>query len=1013
MPWLDQALDISPDQHEAWLAAQDMATDLRADLARLLAQRRAMNAQGFLQGDDVGPKLSGVLPEQGDGDGLQGDAPQAQAPTLQDGLFKGDLIGPWRLLRLLGQGGMSVVWLAERDDGQVRRQVAIKLPHAGPGQDLLAARLRRERDFLAALEHPHIARLYDVGVTPQGVPYMALEFVDGQPIHTHCHTQQLPLQQRLQLFLQVLDAVQHAHQQLVLHRDLKPGNILVTSDAQVKLLDFGIAKLIRGTDGPDASGTAPSTELTQHSGQVLTPDYAAPEQIAGQPLTTASDVYALGVILFELLTGQRPYRLPRGTRGALEDAILAAEVRRPSTVWLDRDVSTLHPDAATTPELARHFGSTPARLAQRLRGDLDLIVAKALQKDPARRYPSAEALAQDIRRHLAREPITAQPDSRWYRARKYVQRHAWALGAVGAVVGALSVGLGLALWQASEARQEAAKAKAIQGFLVGLFENGDVEQPDALRKRQQTVQDLLVGSAKALGGQLKEQPQVRAELQGVLGRLLHNLALGDEAIAVRQQRVAQLQALNAPPAELAQAWRELADSQDMRGDVKAAGESLRQGLALCREAGMKPPALCWGMQAALGWQDVLAGKLDQARAQIEPALAQLRQLAPGSEQLAEALVYEGDALSNANQADAAYALYQASMGIRAKLWGARSVRLARERYLLGMSLWSQGRLGLAKRELAQAESDMRKSMGPEHTNTLAIALQRGCLEVLVNLDPEGMNRVKYAARKLIERHHDIDPRTHFDAENGLGQSLLYQGDLAAAYPHLVNALDLSHQLSGTMADGGAPDLNLAWYFQDTGQFARARQLLLDAISRLTQARGANHPLLADLESRVKGLNLAEGIPKSSGIQKSEVRQRPVTAESDPAALMTMGDFNAALPLIDLQLDSVRSMAIGDTYQATRYAAYDLKGRYLAGTGNCESALALYRQALATLQHAHADSPYVMLTHARMGQCLLTLGRRGEALNEWRIASRRVLAQPKLGPQMLKEVRVLQQSLGAF
>jgi tetratricopeptide (TPR) repeat protein len=328
-------------------------------------------------------------------------------------------------------------------------------------------------------------------------------------------------------------------------------------------------------------------------------------------------------------------------------------------------------------------------------------------------------------------------------------------------------------------------------------------------------------------------------------------------------------------------------------------------------------------------------------------------------------------------------------------------------------LWSQGRLGLAKRELAQAESDMRKSMGPEHTNTLAIALQRGCLEVLVNLDPEGMNRVKYAARKLIERHHDIDPRTHFDAENGLGQSLLYQGDLAAAYPHLVNALDLSHQLSGTMADGGAPDLNLAWYFQDTGQFARARQLLLDAISRLTQARGANHPLLADLESRVKGLNLAEGIPKSSGIQKSEVRQRPVTAESDPAALMTMGDFNAALPLIDLQLDSVRSMAIGDTYQATRYAAYDLKGRYLAGTGNCESALALYRQALATLQHAHADSPYVMLTHARMGQCLLTLGRRGEALNEWRIASRRVLAQPKLGPQMLKEVRVLQQSLGAF
>ncbi len=1002
MPLLDKALDLPPSERTQWLSTlQEVDGDTLAALQQLVAEREALDADGFMA---QGPALSDVPALLPQGDDAQ--APTSGGGAEQLGFFAGDLLGPYRLLRELGQGGMSVVWLAERYDGQLRRQVALKVPHAGPGQAALAERLKRERDILAGLAHPHIARLYDVGVTPQGLPFLALEYIEGQTLLAHCESHRLGLRDRLKLFLQVLSAVQHAHTQLVLHRDLKPGNILVNAQGEVKLLDFGIAKLLQG----DGTGAASSTELTQHHGHVLTPDYAAPEQIAGSPLTTASDVYALGVILFELLTGQRPYRLPRGTRGALEEAILATDPRRPSQVWLEADVQTHHVAPVTMGDLAEAFGSNPRRLHQALRGDLDVIVATALQKQPQRRYATAEAFAQDIRHHLVHEPIAAQPDSRWYRTRKYVQRHAWALTAVAAVVTALSVGLGLALWQAQAARHEAAKANAIKDFLIGLFENGDVEQPDALLKRQQTVEQLLAHSAQALSTELQDQPAVRADLQGVLGGLLHNLSIGDAAIAVRQDRVKQLQAMGAPLAEQAQAWRDLAESQDQRGDTTGVQRSLDQGLALCR--GAAPQVLaCHSLRIKQAGVWLLARRLKDALAEVDQAVAVLRQVAPRSEALAEALVARGDVLTVQNQSDDAYACYQEALALRATLWGPKSVRLARDRYLLAYGLWSQRRLTQAAEQFTQAWRTMGQALGPDHTNTLVIELQMGRLMVLRSNSAEGHDHIEHAAKALRAREAELDPRTVFWIESAQGEAALYDGRLADAQPHLRRALALSEGVRQQMTDDGIPEAQMAWYLQDTAQYDEARRLLHQAQTRLRRTLPLDHPSLAYLAEAQAGVALAEGelehawtlLSKARGSQDERESEfgsyKHYLSTAEAAVLIARGDAAQAQATVLAQYRAMHKTPAAEQYLSARFAATEQVGRLYSALDRCDQALPYFEEALALMSASSPVNPRLALTRARYGRCLLQQGRSGPAREQAQWVKRALEANGLLSQQL--------------
>ena len=450
---------MAPAQLSEWLAAlEQREPTLAAILSALFASHEACAAAGFLEAQ--GP-LAGEL---------------ASVVLAEPGLI-GKQFGPYRVLSLLAHGGMGSVWLAERADGLFTRQVALKLIHSALTGRMITERFAREREILADLNHPNIARLLDAGLAVDGQPYLALEYIAGTPLTTYCDEHRLSIRERLELFRQVLSAVQYAHAHLVVHRDLKPSNILVTDDGQPHLLDFGIAKLL-------TEGEVKETELTQLGGRALTPDYAAPEQIAGAPITIAADVYALGVMLYELLTGERPYRLKRDTRSALEEAILQADPAPPSR-------------KAESEAAASARATSAKKLARTLKGDIDTIVVKSLKKSPTERYATANAFGEDIERFLRGDVVLAQRDSVAYRAIKFARRYRVAIAVISLVILTLAGGLAATTyeaWVAATQRDAALQARsaALQAQLRSLTQTAAARLRNAdVRGAMGTILEVL------------------------------------------------------------------------------------------------------------------------------------------------------------------------------------------------------------------------------------------------------------------------------------------------------------------------------------------------------------------------------------------------------------------------------------------------------------------------------------------------------------------------------------------
>jgi serine/threonine protein kinase len=499
-PFLDHAMDLEPAARAAWLVGLETTqAELARTLREMLSEREALNAKGFLSGsalpptrlDTLVPMLAQMLPSVAQSIAAEGEAPAVSA---------GAVLGPYRLLREIGHGGMSYVWLAERCDGHLTREVALKLPFTGPGRVQMAERFKRERDILATLTHPNIARLYDAGVSAQGQPYLAMEYVNGTAITRYCDLARLSIRERLKLFLQVLTAVEFAHTHLILHRDLKPSNILVTERGRVVLLDFGIAKLI-------SHERRPETPITEFAGRILTPDYAAPEHISGGSLGTTADVYSLGVVLFELLAGSRPFGQQPDSPRALEDAILTRTAPRPSQLAMRAGVAA-----------ARN--TMPGKLAHLLEGDLDTIVLKALKKAPHERYQSIDAFARDISNYLGNRPVSARPDSAWYRSRRFVTRYRWQVAAVSVMLFAIVAGGATSMWQASVAARQLDRAVALSSRNVAINDFMKMLIIEAASSEKPvTVSEMLDRSEKLALARTGDRPEDRAAILYALAGL--------------------------------------------------------------------------------------------------------------------------------------------------------------------------------------------------------------------------------------------------------------------------------------------------------------------------------------------------------------------------------------------------------------------------------------------------------------------------------------------------------------
>ena len=869
----------------------DAALDLPA------AERAAYVVEAAAGDPRLAAEVQALLRAHDRADGVLDGGPAAPAAAVPE-LPEPRRIGPYRILGELGRGGMGLVYAAERDDGQFQRRVAIKVLRADADPSL-KARVVAERQILASLDHPHIARLLDGGITDDGRPFLVMEHVDGLPIDVYADRMRLTVEERIALFVMVADAVQHAHRNLIVHRDLKPTNILVTSRGEVKLLDFGIAKLLNPALGPHRA------PITRYGERALTPEFAAPEQIRGEPVTTATDVYSLGVVLYRLLVGRHPYRFDDDSMASVVEVVARGRPRPPSEAVLRPAES----GEATSAEIAEARRSTPSRLAHRLRGDLDAIVLYALRKEPVDRYGSPDLLVRDLQRHVNGRPVEARKGVQGYRTRAFLRRNRFALAGAAIIALSLITGAGAALWQAGlasgerdRAEEALAHANEMAGFLMGLF-----SVPDAADRRLEeiTAADLLRRGLLRIE-ELESQPLVQARMLEVVGDVHRQLGQYTDAVALHRRSLAGRRAeLGSDHPETARAMnalglslRELAEFDEARSlhrealriqraalgarDTAVATTlhhiawiefDLRRRIELQREMlEIREAAFPGGHPAR---QEILLslanterglGNFDRAVRYMEQALREAQAALGESDPTAAVpLFHLGDIYrAHLNDPERAESAYRRGLAIQEAAVGPTGLLLIHGLHSLGGLLRDRGQYDEAERLLRRAEDILYLAHGPDHP--LAIGSSLNLAELFqvqgrfAEADSIYRRNIRIWEQTRGPRHPSVA-----GARSDYARSLQRQERFEEAEAQMRAAIDIRSEGLGSLSIlTGITLMQLGDILRSKGDLDQAERTYRQSLQILLDNLEPGHPQVQDVEIRLQALQLGLPGPNTSG-----------------------------------------------------------------------------------------------------------------------------------------------------
>ena len=893
----DTLLELPADAREAWLAGQSDGEDLKQEALRLVAADERDNASVTRQfGAAVGEAAA------------LGEA--AASPV------SGLMLGPYRLLCEIGSGGMGTVFLAERADAEFDRQVAIKLIRGIPTRDA-AERLRRERQILAKLEHPHIARLLDGGTSADGQPYLVMEYVAGEPITRWCREHKASLTARIELLRKVCLAVQYAHQRLIIHRDLKPANVLVRADGEPALLDFGIAKLL----DPNASGRQEATHA-----QWFTPTYAAPEQRRGEAVSTATDVYALGLLLHEVLTESLPAQNGEG--------LVLPTV------------------------LARADGT-------RLPAELALIVAQATHADPARRYLSPEALSEDLRRYLRGRPVLAAPDSWFYRTDKFLRRHPFAIGAATLALAVIAVSTwrlaaerDRALSAERRAVSETAAARAVEHYLVSLFEAAD---PDRSGRRQLSPRELVDLGKQQLATSLDNDPAQRGRLLVTLGRLYARQGLPTEAIATLEEAVTLLRESAPQSLSLVDALEELGNACRDNHEFPRALELLQEGLQRATALDGDVGARVLRLRSEVGLVLSRADRANEAVAMLNDVVARYDAASElrGGEDHSNALLFQSEALLTDNQAEAANRAAQRGVTLLRVARPANDPMLLASLGFLANTFRAMGNYPAAEKALQEMLRERLKIYEPDSE---MIALVRNELAVIYHSQGRLAEAREQMQLSLASARTNLgeDSLSYSVSINNLASVLEELGDFAKAEPLLRQSVGIAerHAAEDSSAQALAHQ-NLGRLLMLSGQMREAR----DYLERRIPTDGDENAVL-DLQRGRQQFHLGEWERRSGNrvaaaahFDEAEKIFKPLVAAESPRwgqlarsrALLAAeaGDLPVAIARMREALRIVKT-ARGDNYPGTAEIEIELAD-LLARSGDVAAAKELVPAAARTLQ----------------------------------------------------------------